>query len=307
MLNLTTVAPLLQKTGVYGPVTATLDWCELNHQFSPYVAEMANTFSNLFTVALALCGYLEATREGLPKRYGLGYAGVALVGIGSFFFHATLLFTAQLADELPMIYVGSMSLFLLFDNKPGFGLRSTRTKFLIALLVLFNTLFTWSYIINRNPIYHQLVFAALVISTALRITHILQTHSTSSASSSSSPNPKPIPAKTRTTIANFFSTGAGLFALGFFIWNMDNVFCHTLTRWKVSLGWPAAFLLEGHSWWHVLTGAGSYYMFIGIQYVTLCTKDDPKNYTVGYRYGLPHLRRTHPHAHANAHAHIKVQ
>jgi len=29
MLNLTTVAPWLQNPGVYGPVTATLDWCEV--------------------------------------------------------------------------------------------------------------------------------------------------------------------------------------------------------------------------------------------------------------------------------------
>lgn len=126
---------------------------------------MANTFSNLFTVALALCGGLEASKERLPSRFTLGYAvriffpsqlfshtkrvlpnqqGVGLVGIGSFFFHATLLFEAQLADELPMIYVGSMSLFLLFDNKPGFGLHSTRSKMLIVLLALFDVLFTWS-------------------------------------------------------------------------------------------------------------------------------------------------------------------
>jgi hypothetical protein len=29
MLNLASVAPWLQNTGVYGPVTATLDWCEV--------------------------------------------------------------------------------------------------------------------------------------------------------------------------------------------------------------------------------------------------------------------------------------
>ncbi|KAF8971698.1 ceramidase [Flammula alnicola] len=282
MLNLTTVAPWLQKQGIYGPVTATLDWCELNHQFSPYVAEMANTLSNLFTVGLAVCGYREVMKEGLPQRYGAGYMGVALVGIGSFFFHATLLFEAQLADELPMIYVGSMSLFLLFDNQPGFGLHKTRTRVLIALLALFDVLFTWSYMINRNPVYHQIIFASLVISTALRITYILQ-HTDAAHR---------IPDKKKLAIANFFTTGAILFALGFGVWNLDNIFCHTLTRWKVAVGWPVAFLLEGHSWWHVLTGLGTYYMFIGIQCKTLCTKDDPKNYTVQTSYGLPHVRRT---------------
>jgi len=283
MVNLATVAPFLQNEGVYGPVTATLDWCEANFQFSPYIAEMANTFSNLFTVALALCGGLEASKERLPSRFTLGYAGVGLVGIGSFFFHATLLFEAQLADELPMIYVGSMSLFLLFDNKPGFGLHLTRSKMLIVLLALFDVLFTWSYMVYRNPVYHQIVFASIIIATALRITYVLKLSDASHR----------IPAKAKDTIVHFFSTGAVLFVLGFLIWNLDNIFCHTLMKWKVSVGWPAAFLLEGHSWWHVLTGAGAYYKFIGIQYITLCTKDEPENYTVEYRYGLPHVTRLH--------------
>jgi len=70
--------------------------------------------------------------------------GIVLVGIGSFLFHATLLYEAQLADELPMIYVGSISLFIVFDDEPGYGLQSWRSKILIALLLLFDILFTWS-------------------------------------------------------------------------------------------------------------------------------------------------------------------
>ncbi|KAG6900516.1 hypothetical protein C0993_009469 [Termitomyces sp. T159_Od127] len=108
------------QPGFYGPVTATLDWCEANYQFSYYIAEMANSFSNLFTISLAVCGALAAASQSLPTRYVAGYTGIALVGIGSFAFHATLLFEAQLADELPMIYVGSMSLWFLFDDRPGY-------------------------------------------------------------------------------------------------------------------------------------------------------------------------------------------
>lgn len=46
---------------------------QINYQFSPYVAEMANTLSNLFSIALALHGLLEVQREHLPKRYAAGY------------------------------------------------------------------------------------------------------------------------------------------------------------------------------------------------------------------------------------------
>jgi len=192
---------------------------------------MANTFSNIFTITVALCGCSQAMKERLPSRFPLGYAGIGLVGIGSLFFHATLLFEAQLADELPMIYVGSMSLFFVFDSEPGFGLHSTRSEVLIVLLALFDVLFTWSYMVYRNPVYHQIVFASLIIITALRVTYILQLSDASQR----------IPAKAKKTITRFFSTGSALFALGFLIWNVDNIFCHTLTTWKVSIGWPAAF------------------------------------------------------------------
>ena len=68
-----------------------------------------------------------------------------MVGVGSFAFHATLLHEAQLADELPMIFVASYGLFCLFDTAhSGFGLSSLRTWLLAAALVTFNVLFTWS-------------------------------------------------------------------------------------------------------------------------------------------------------------------
>ena len=165
----------------WGPVTATLDWCEVcgfvesisgvrahhrrpqaNYQFSNYIAESANTFSNLFTVGLALYGAYQAYSQSLPARYFLGqavsvcdvynsfassldvYKGFGLVGVGSIIFHATLLFEAQLADELPMIYVASYCCAILFDTTRGFGLRDSPVLPLAVGVTTFNILFTWS-------------------------------------------------------------------------------------------------------------------------------------------------------------------
>lgn len=281
MANSSAPTVIWLNSGFYGPVTATLDWCEANYQFSYYIAEMANTFSNLFTITLAVCGGLTAAGQSLPARYVAGYAGIGLVGIGSFAFHATLLFQAQLADELPMIYVGTMGLWFLFDDRPGFGVKTGRTKLLITLLIAFDILFTWSYMVYRNPVYHQVVFATIILTSTARVTYLLKW----------SKRTLGIPVKTKSTIGRLFSRGAALFAFGFLIWNLDNIFCDTLTRWKVYVGWPLAFLLEGHSWWHVLTGAGTYYMFIGIQYITLCCKDDHRNYKLGHWLALPHIFR----------------
>ena len=66
------------------------------------------------------------------------------MGLGSFIFHATLLFEAQLMDELPMIYVASYCCAILFDTTPGFSLRESKAPQLGMIFVLFNILFTWS-------------------------------------------------------------------------------------------------------------------------------------------------------------------
>ena len=72
------------------------------------------------------------------------YQGFALVGIGSFIFHATLRYSAQLMDELPMVYVASYCCAVLFDTQPGYDIGNAKSKSIIALLAVFNIVFTWS-------------------------------------------------------------------------------------------------------------------------------------------------------------------
>lgn len=87
----------------------------------------------------------------------------------------------------------------------------------------------------RNPVYHQVVFAFLVIATTLRVTYLLKWSETRTR----------IPDDQKAVIGKIFASGAATFALGFFIWNLDNIFCGTLTSFKARVGWPLAFLLEG--------------------------------------------------------------
>ncbi|EIN13922.1 phytoceramidase [Punctularia strigosozonata HHB-11173 SS5] len=295
--NASTSADPFARQGFWGPVTATLDWCEENYKFSHYICEVANTFSNVFTIWIALHGARKTLEQSLPKRFLVGWLGFALVGIGSFAFHATLLYEAQLADELPMIFVASYSAFILYNTETGFGHRNLRSYFLALAVAAFDILFTWSYATwYRNPMYHQIVFALLVIATSSRVTYLIRW----------SPASMRVPDKTRSSILQMFWTGAGLFALGFGIWNMDNALCGTLTRWKASIGWPAALLLEGnernflpftrhaepqagHSWWHVFTAWGTYLMISGVICETVCVKDDPRRYRLGGSSGLPHV------------------
>ncbi|KAI0253240.1 ceramidase [Lactifluus subvellereus] len=277
----------LRHSGYWGPVTATLDWCEANYQFSHHVAEISNTFSNLFFICISLYGAHLSTKESLPTRYLVGFAGCALVGLGSFLFHATLLYEAQLADELPMVYVTSLFLAILLESEPGFGFKSSYSKSLVAATVVFDTVFTASYLVYRNPVYHQCVFAALMVATVFREGYLLTWFEAS----------KTIPDKKKAVITEVLRTGAFLFLFGFIIWNLDNIFCDSWTRVKLAVGWPAAFFMEGHAWWHIFTGLGTFYLNQGVTCAlirfppTLSVKDDHHRYRLVYWHGLPLVLR----------------
>ncbi|KAI0828885.1 alkaline phytoceramidase [Trametes gibbosa] len=283
-----TAGAFISSRPFWGPVTATLDWCEANYQFSRYIAEVANTFSNLFTIVLAAYGACRSISEGLPSRYLAGWTGFALVGIGSFIFHATLLFEAQLMDELPMVYVASYCCAMLFDTSRGFAWKGSNAPQLAAVFVVFNISFTWSYYLSRDPVYHQVVFAGIMFFSLFRTIYLLRNDEIR----------KRLPPEPRSTITHLFRSGAITFAAGFLVWNLDNIFCSTFTGWKTSVGWPVAFILEGHSWWHILTAMGTYLLLVANSYysnyltdLTLCIKDDHSNYSVTKFAGIPRVVR----------------
>ena len=89
--------------------------------------------------------------------------------------------------------------------------------------------------LSRNPVYHQVVFGLLMFTNAFRTLQLLRYSDLAQRMSPAA----------RKSIGRTFIVGAGTFAFGFLVWNLDNIFCSSITSWKKSLGWPAAFILEG--------------------------------------------------------------
>ena len=56
---------------------------------------------------------------------------------------------------------------------------------------------------------------------------------------------KDVPPVVKRKMGKIYRTGLLTFLAGFAIWNLDNIYCNTLTEWKKAVGWPIAFLLEG--------------------------------------------------------------
>lgn len=56
-------------------------------------------------------------------------------------------------------------------------------------------------------------------------------------------------------------TGIITFAGGFAIWNIDNIFCEQLRAIRDVLGDPLGMVIQGHGYWHLMTGYGSFLIF----------------------------------------------
>lgn len=56
--------------------------------------------------------------------------------------------------------------------------------------------------------------------------------------------------------------GLTIFLGGFALWNVDNFYCSKLKSWRHELGLPWGILLEGHGWWHLMTGVGAYFYIV---------------------------------------------
>ncbi len=142
--------------GVDAP--ASVDWCEPNYVQTALIAEFWNTLSSMPLVLLGAFGAWQALRRTprLEPRFVVCFVALAIVGLGSMAFHATLLHSAQAADELPMIYGGLALLYCLLNRRghdPGrerrwaLVLTAYGVAFTVAYFAFdeYFTLFIWSY------------------------------------------------------------------------------------------------------------------------------------------------------------------
>lgn len=177
-----------------------------------------NSATNIVFIALALYGAHKSQIHGLPLRYTITNLGIALVGLGSLAFHATLLYEAQLLDELPMIYTSlCLSYCILEDSKRGAKTKKGGIGLPLGLASV-GALITAGYLALPNPILHQVAYAAIQIATTGRVLFLLF-------------SPKSPLARTddggvalgkRRIIRQSYVFGTAVFLLGFAIWNIDN-------------------------------------------------------------------------------------
>ncbi|XP_076807573.1 alkaline ceramidase 3-like isoform X4 [Clavelina lepadiformis] len=226
----------VDKSGIWGEPTSTLDWCEENYIVTPYIAEFWNTVSNLVMIIPSLVCAVYYWKKGIETRYLLANISLLTVGIGSWMFHMTLRYEMQLLDELPMIYGTCVFLYALRHHaKPS----ENRSGIYIFSLCLCCILVTAVYLHWQNPLFHQASYAILVLTLLYEAVIATQNY----------PQIKPV-----------VLTSLVLYLFGFLLWNIDNNFCSSLRSLRASSSnnSPVKAATQLHAWWHIFTGYATY-------------------------------------------------
>ncbi|KAL0475511.1 alkaline phytoceramidase [Neurospora intermedia] len=263
------------RDGFWGEQTSTLNWCEEDYNITYYCAELVNTLTNLMFMWLGVKGLRNVLEFKHSPIFILAYVGYLVVGLGSMAFHATLKYEMQLADELPMIYTVFIMCYATFSYK-----RSPRTQLLIAsIMVGLGIFITVYYLYAKNPVFHQVAFALITATTIFRGFYVMEYQLRPQLRERNPTACSRIMREMWTLALVSIITFVG----GFFIWNMDNIFCRHLTTAKNQLKLPWSIVLEGHGWWHILTGLGAYEMILWRIWLVRCLGGEEEKFMLDWR------------------------
>jgi len=232
---------MANSTDLYwGPVTATVDWCETNYLVSKYFVEFWNSTTNVFGMSLAVFGMWCCYKCKLELRMWLAYLSAFVIAFGSFCGHGTLLFELQLLDELPMIYWAAMCAYITLED----GQKRKHGVWLPALIFVYCAGVSLACIFTPDAVFHEQAFGVLVAIMVIRSMPWMFNGKT---------------AESKRTRRVLYAVTLVSLATAFFLWNMDNIHCETLTQTRAGVGSMLAPLLDLHAWWHLLTAVAIHF------------------------------------------------
>lgn len=85
-----------------------------------------------------------------------------------------------------------------------------------------------------------------------------------------------------------------MFLVGFFIWNVDNIFCKYLLSARNTMLLPWAVVLEGHAWWHIFTSLGAYYFIIWRVWLEACLEGKEREFMLHWPSPFTSVPRVFP-------------
>lgn len=238
--------------GYWGRPTSHVNFCEEDYLWTHYIAEFINTLTSLAYVAYGIHGIRRAKRHDIAVVSITNSSYFALIGVGFFsgLYHTTLKYHTQMSDELSMHVAIATVLLQVYTFREPLAIQRRNTAIILGIIIPF----VIYHCLTDEFILHVVLFFGMSITVARRIRQIIGLRIKEKIQRD----------KLRSLVT--FATASSL--LAFVIWNVDNLFCPTLTRWKHQIGWPWAILLEGHGYWHLLTAMGAYTFMALVEFLT---------------------------------------
>ncbi|KAI1180555.1 alkaline dihydroceramidase [Nemania sp. FL0916] len=262
------------RPGFWGEKTVTLNFCEEDYVMSYYCAEVCNTLTNILFLWFGIRGIRGCLRHGHPTIFLVTFIGYLIVGCGSTLFHATLKYPMQLVDELAMIYTTCFMLHATFAYARSYSFSVVLGASLIGLAYFI----TARYYHTKDPKFHQDAYTVLtlivVLSNMWIMERVLRPLLKARENKRSPSSHVPSTEACLSQMWIMFGTGLSIFLGGYLIWILDNTYCNTIRRWRHQIQLPWAVLLEGHAWWHLMTGIGAYYYIVWRIWIQRCLDGD---------------------------------
>lgn len=234
----------------WGPQTSKSNFCEQDYILTTYIAEVINTVTNLTYLCYAFYGIRLNTKRHDAFLRNLPYLGIAGVGLGSALFHTTLKNYTQWMDDLSMLIATATVLHRVFTFD-----KSLKTTVIsgIAATVSMALFIAW-HCITDEVVMHPILFGIMIAIVGIKTRSIISQRVSN--------------LEVRKEVTKLVTWGGVTFVTGFILWNIDNIYCPQLTKFKRKIGMPWSFIFELHGWWHIFTGIGAYTFIALVEYLT---------------------------------------
>jgi dihydroceramidase len=240
------------NTGYWGPPNSEFDWCEFNYLSSFYIAEPVNSFSmiSFFVVIFRLFKHLRSILHTCTHSLFI-FCEVCVVAVGSFFFHATLRYMMQLADELPMLVLVFHTSYVLCTRPAAPSNKRTQRPLLFISFCLYSLITTLILsLTDRASAWHHFVRGCNSYAFSAAFLYIFVAQSAAAADLDRQfPSTSGCSGKTFNEI---FAKGLVCFVVALLGWIIENVACSSLQNLPFNMPFPHFHAIL----WHLGCAAG---------------------------------------------------
>lgn len=255
--------------GYWEPHTSSIDFCESNYFLSDKMVEPHNVWSSIF--GLSLFGIVGIIYGNPTNEWSISlfYFILLIIGIGSACLHATLHWTFQSFDELPMIYLVMCALYLILevDSQPGESKYPNLAKYLLLLSCLSTAIY---YKFQHLYIVFLATFDILTIIILyfhVQIAWKLHKYNKNTKCNDKDGMKTSVKTTNNTIALQFYKWHLLVYLLvASPIWALDQFFCESLLPVYNNLPMP----LNGmtlHVVWHICAGLGAHFF---MQFLCAC-------------------------------------